>query len=49
MNREALSKIRGDRRLEIVHGTDCQAVDCVVQKAVHWLEERLVHVAREAV
>lgn len=41
MNREALGKIRGDRRIEIVHGADCQAVDCVVQKTIHWLEDKL--------
>ncbi len=48
MNREALSKIRGDRRLEIVHGADCQAVDCVVQKTVHWMEDRLALVPADA-
>lgn len=40
MNREALVKIRSERRIEIVHGADCQAVECVVQKAVHWLEDK---------
>lgn len=41
MNREALSKIRCGKRLEIIHGADCQAVDCVVQKTVHWFEDKL--------
>lgn len=41
MNREALAKIRGDRRIEIVHGAGCEAVECVVQKTVHWLEDKL--------
>ena len=41
MNREALTKIKGDRRIEIVHGTDGEAVECVVQKTVHWMEDKL--------
>lgn len=44
MNREALTKIRTNRRMEIVHGTDCDAVDCVVEKAVHWMQEKLAGV-----
>ena len=38
MNREALTQIRGERRIEIVHGD----IDAVVQKSVHWLEEKLL-------
>lgn len=38
MNREALSKIRGERRIEIVHGGDEAAVETVVEKAVQWME-----------
>ena len=49
MNREALSKIRGERRIEIVHGVDCEAVDCVVQKSTHWMSEKLALVAADAV
>lgn len=49
MNREALSKIRGERRIEIIHGVDCEAVDCVVQKTTHWLSEKLAVVAADAV
>lgn len=37
MNREALTKIRGERRFEIVHGD----VESVVEKTVHWLEDKL--------
>lgn len=44
MNREALVKIRHNRRLEIVHGTDCEAVECVVEKCVHWMQEKLAAV-----
>lgn len=47
MNREALTRIRGERRLEIVHGVDCQAIDCVAQKAIHWMEDKLALVAAE--
>jgi putative phosphoribosyl transferase len=48
MNREALGKMKGDRRIEIIHGTDCQAVDCVVQKTMHWLEDKLALVPADA-
>ena len=45
MNREALTKIRADRRIEIVHGTDCAAIDCVARKTAQWLGEKLALVA----
>jgi predicted peptidase len=45
MNREALSKIRAERRIEVVHGADAGATDTVVQKTVRWVEERLALVA----
>ncbi|HEX7705443.1 MAG TPA: hypothetical protein VF701_03195 [Thermoanaerobaculia bacterium] len=45
MNREALSQLRGERRIEIVHGAECHATDCVVQKSVHWLEDTLTLVS----
>ncbi|HEX2835727.1 MAG TPA: alpha/beta hydrolase [Thermoanaerobaculia bacterium] len=48
MNREALTRIRAERRLEIVHGIDGHAVDCVAHKAVHWMEDRLATVAADA-
>ncbi len=34
MNREALTKIRGERRIEIVHGD----IDGVVEKTMQWIE-----------
>jgi putative phosphoribosyl transferase len=48
MNREALTRLRGERRLEIVHGEDGHAIDCVAQKAVHWMEDKLAMVAADA-
>lgn len=48
MNREALAKLGGDRRLEIVHDSDPEAVSCVVQKIVHWLEAKLALVPADA-
>lgn len=45
MNREALTKIRGDRRIEIVHGADCAAIECVVQKTARWFADHLAFVA----
>jgi pimeloyl-ACP methyl ester carboxylesterase len=48
MNREALTRLRGDRRLEIIHGVDCHAVECVAQKAVHWMEDKLALVFADA-
>lgn len=48
MNREALAKIRGERRIEIVHGVDCQAIECVAKKSAHWMQEKLVMVAVDA-
>lgn len=41
MNREALGKIRGEKRIEIVHGN----AESVVEKAVHWIEDKLAVVA----
>lgn len=41
MNREALAKIRAQRRLELVHGGS----DSVAEKAVHWMVEKLALVA----
>lgn len=40
MNREALTRIRGEHRIEIVHGS----AECVAQKAAHWLQEKLAGV-----
>lgn len=41
MNREALTLIRGDKRIEVVHDT---GYDALVQKVVHWVEEKLARV-----
>lgn len=48
MNREALPNLRGERRIEIVHGTDVHAVELVTEKAVHWLEDKLALVPADA-
>lgn len=48
MNREALTKIRGEKRIEIVHGADCAAVECVVQKTVRWFADKLSLVPADA-
>ena len=37
MNREALTRLRVEKRLEIVHGTGADATVAVADKAVHWL------------
>ncbi len=44
MNREALAKVRGDKRLEVVHASEPGAAEHVVQKCVSWLAERMVGV-----
>jgi hypothetical protein len=41
MNREALMRIHAERRIEIVHGADFEAVDSVARKAAQWLSEKL--------
>lgn len=48
MNREALTKIRGEKRIEIIHGADCTAVECVVQKTVRWFADKLALVPADA-
>lgn len=48
MNREALTTLRGDRRLEIVHDSDPHALDSVVQKSIHWFEDKLALVPADA-
>lgn len=48
MNREALTRLKADRRLEIVHGVDCDAIECVAQKAIHWMEDKLAMVPADA-
>ena len=41
MNREALTMIRGEKRIEVVHDSGYAAV---VEKVAHWLEEKLAPV-----
>lgn len=41
MNREALLRIHADRRIEIIHGADYEAIDNVARKAAQWLSEKL--------
>lgn len=48
MNREALSKFRAERRIEIIHGMDQHAVDAVVEKCVRWFADKLSLVAADA-
>ena len=45
MNREAVTKLRGERRIEIVHEA---GIEAVVQKSVHWLADRLAMVPADA-
>ncbi|HVR41347.1 MAG TPA: hydrolase [Thermoanaerobaculia bacterium] len=40
MNREVLTRIRGEKRLEIVHGEETEAVRHMIEKCASWLEER---------
>ena len=45
MNREAIALLRGERRLEIIHGDGADAVEHIVDRCVRWLADRLVGVA----
>ncbi len=42
VNREAVSLIKGERRIEIVHGSGEQATHAMAEKTVRWLADRLV-------
>ena len=42
VNREAVSVIKAERRIEIVHGAGEQATHAIVEKCVRWLADRLV-------
>jgi putative phosphoribosyl transferase len=48
MNREALARLRGERRLEIIHGDDGHACEQIAQKAIRWFEENLALVPSDA-
>ncbi|MGZ8867869.1 MAG: hypothetical protein ACXW2P_05960 [Thermoanaerobaculia bacterium] len=45
MNREAIALLRGERRLEIIHGEGAEALEHIVDRSVRWLADRLVGVA----
>jgi hypothetical protein len=45
MNREAIALLRGERRLEIIHGDGADAMEHMVDRSVRWLADRLVGVA----
>ena len=45
MNREAIALLRGERRLEIIHGDGAEALEHIVERSVRWLADRLVGVA----
>jgi putative phosphoribosyl transferase len=40
MNRDALSQIRGEKRIEVLHAEDGEALEHFVQKAVRWVTEK---------
>jgi hypothetical protein len=42
VNREAVSLIKAERRIEIVHGNGDQATHAIVEKCVRWLADKLV-------
>ena len=42
MNREALVHMKGEKRIEIIHGTDDEAVGAIVQKSSRWFSDKLV-------
>ncbi len=42
VNREAVSLIKAERRIEIVHGSGEQATHAMVEKTARWLADRLV-------
>jgi hypothetical protein len=44
MNRDALDQIKAEKRIEVIHAEDGQALDHFVQKAVRWIENRVVAV-----
>ena len=41
MNRDALAQIKGEKRIEVIHSEDGQALDHFVQKAVRWIEDKV--------
>ena len=45
VNREALSFIKSDKRLEVVHGNGDETVRAMVDKSVRWFSDKLLPVA----
>lgn len=45
MNRDALSQIKGEKRIEVIHAENGQALDLFVQKAVRWIADKLSLIA----
>lgn len=41
MNRDALAQIKGEKRIEVIHAEDAQALELFVQKAVRWAADRV--------
>ncbi|HEX3582599.1 MAG TPA: hypothetical protein VH087_12605 [Thermoanaerobaculia bacterium] len=42
MNRDALAQVNAEKRIEVIHAEDGPALDHFVQKAVRWIEDRVV-------
>ena len=40
----ALAQIKAEKRIEVIHAEDGQALDYFVQKAVRWIEDRVMAV-----
>ncbi len=45
MNRDALSQIKGEKRIEVIHAENGQALELFVQKAVRWIADKLALIA----
>ena len=41
MNRDAVSQIRGEKRIEVIHAEGVSALDLFVQKSVRWFADKL--------
>jgi putative phosphoribosyl transferase len=48
MNREALTLLKGDKRLEIVHGGEEETALSIAQRAVLWMADKLAIVPADA-
>lgn len=42
MNREALVLMKGEKRIEIIHGTDDESLNVIVMKSCRWFADKLV-------